>query len=282
MGNLLIIAVITYDRHLHTPMYLFLKNLSFIDLCYISVTVPKSILNGLTGSVSISLLGCVLQVYWVTFLACAELLLLTAMSYDRYIAICCPLHYDSIINRGASVKMVAVSWLGGSFNGFVHTTATCTLPFCGFNVIHQFFCEIPQLLKLSSSRRNVPELAVTMVSAVFVLLSFIAVIISYVHIFSAVMKISSAEGQSKAFSTCLPHLVVFTTFLITCVFEYLKPTSDSPSILDVLLSVFYIVNLVGFSDFKLVRISRDWSVGQSVLKQLLVTIRKRSSKKPLM
>ncbi|XP_038605976.1 olfactory receptor 14A16-like [Tachyglossus aculeatus] len=148
MGNLLIVAVTTLDRRLHTPMYFFLRNLSLIDLCFISTTVPKSILNSLSNRQSISFLGCVSQVFSYLMFAATDLIFLTVMSYDRYVAICCPLRYYVTMDQGACWKMVVASWLGGGLYALMNTTATFSCHLCGPRVIHQFFCDIPQLLKL--------------------------------------------------------------------------------------------------------------------------------------
>ncbi|XP_038610275.1 olfactory receptor 14A16-like [Tachyglossus aculeatus] len=241
MGNILIIVIVTFHPCLHAPMYLFLKNLSFVDICYISVTVPKAIFNNLMHSNFISFLGCVLQVFFLVFFAFTELATLTAMSYDRYVAICYPLHYEIIVNRGACLHMVAASWLSGGFFGLMHTAASFSEPFSGSNVIPQFFCDIPQLLRISHPKAIIREMGVTIFNLNLSFLCFVSIIISYIHIFSTVLRIPSAEGRSKAFSTCLPHLIVVTFFISTGSFAYLKPISDSPSFLDLLLSLFYMV-----------------------------------------
>uniref|UniRef100_A0A4X2LBI2 Olfactory receptor n=1 Tax=Vombatus ursinus TaxID=29139 RepID=A0A4X2LBI2_VOMUR len=241
MGNLLIILVTTIDLRLHTPMYFFLRHLSFIDLCYISVTVPKSILISLTHSNSISIPECATQIYCIVFFACAELALLTVMSYDRYAAICHPLHYETLMNRGACLQMATASWLNGSLSGIMHTVSTFSVPFCKANVLGQFFCEIPHLLKLSCSPPNFAEIGTTVTTTILGLGCFFYIVISYVYIFSTVLRMPSTEGRSKAFFTCLPHLIVTTVFFTTAFVAHVKPTSDTPSVLDLLVSVFYVV-----------------------------------------
>lgn len=141
--NLLIIMVSTFDQHLHNPMYFFLKHLSFLDLCYTLVTLPKAIVGNVTHSSSIFLWGCILQVFLVVFLACTEMALLTVMSYDRYVAICRPLHYEVIMKRGACINMVTYSWFSGGASGILHTATTFSLPLKASRLVHQFFCEIP-------------------------------------------------------------------------------------------------------------------------------------------
>ncbi|XP_037374371.2 olfactory receptor 14A16-like [Talpa occidentalis] len=241
LGNGLIVFITTLDRHLHTPMYFFLRSLSFSDLCLISATVPKSIANSLRHSSSISFLGCVLQVFVLFLSVGAELHLLTVMSLDRYAAICHPLHYEVIMSRDRCVQLTAVSWLGGGLDAVMHTAGTFSLSYCGSNVVHQFFCDIPQLLAISCSGNLINELVPILISVVWGMCCFIFIIISYVHIFSAVRKIPSTEGKAKVYSTCLPHLLVVVLFLSTACFAYLKPTSGTPSMSDLVISMFYTV-----------------------------------------
>uniref|UniRef100_F7FSM4 G-protein coupled receptors family 1 profile domain-containing protein n=1 Tax=Ornithorhynchus anatinus TaxID=9258 RepID=F7FSM4_ORNAN len=238
-GNLLIIAVTTLDRHLHTPMFFFLRHLSVLDLCLISVTVPKSFFNSVTNNNSISFQGCVLQVFFFVLAVVSEVALLTVMSYDCYAAICHPLRYEVIMNRGVCGKMAAASWLSGGLSGLMHMATTFSEPFSGPNVIHQFFCDVPQLLKLSGPQGNISEYSLTVLSASSFAICFSYITVSYIRIFSAVLKMPSAEGRSKAFSTCLPHLIVVTFFISTGVSEYLIPSFNCPTGLDLLLSVFY-------------------------------------------
>ncbi|XP_012788880.1 olfactory receptor 14A16-like [Sorex araneus] len=239
MGNTLIIIIISWAQHLHTPMYFFLKNLSFLDLCMISVTVPKSIANSVTQDHSISFLGCATQVFLFILTAATELHLLTVMSFDRYAAICHPLHYDLIMNRGLCVQMTAGSWVGGFLVSLMHTASTFSLSFCDSNVIHQFFCDIPQLLAISCSESLLIETIPILLGVLVDTCCFVSIVITYVYIFSTVRKIPSSEGRSKAFSTCIPHLVVVVLFLTTGIFAYMKPTSKSPSISNLVISVFY-------------------------------------------
>ncbi|XP_055968265.1 olfactory receptor 14A16-like [Sorex fumeus] len=239
MGNVLIIIIISWAQHLHTPMYFFLKNLSFLDLCMISVTVPKSIANSVTQDHSISFRGCATQVFFFILTAATELHLLTVMSFDRYTAICHPLHYDLIMNRDLCVQMMAGSWVGGFLVALMHTASTFSLSFCGSSVIHQFFCDIPQLLAISCSESLLRETVTILIGVVLDSSCFIFIVITYVYIFSTIRKIPSSEGRSKSFSTCIPHLVVVVLFLSTAVFAYLKPISESPSISDFVISMFY-------------------------------------------
>ncbi|XP_065419113.1 olfactory receptor 14A16-like [Chrysemys picta bellii] len=241
MGNLLIFMAIGFNHHLHTPMYFFLMNLSIIDLCSISVIIPKSMANSLMNTRSISYAGCVGQVFFLIFLLGVDLSLLTVMAYDRYVAICQPLHYETIMNSRTCVQMAAGAWISGILYSVLHTGNTFALTFCGGNMVDQFFCEIPHLLKLACSDSYLSEVWVLAFSACLVLGSFVFIIVSYVHIFKSVLRIPSEQGQHKAFSTCLPHLTVVSLVVCTGIFAYLKPTSSSPSPLDLVVAVLYSV-----------------------------------------
>ncbi|EFB26958.1 hypothetical protein PANDA_020728, partial [Ailuropoda melanoleuca] len=201
IGNLLIITLTTIDQHLQTPMYFFLKNFSLIDICYISVTVPKFIMNSLANSHSISFMGCASQVFFVVFFADTEFALLLVMSYDRYVAICCPLHYHVIMNRGSSVQMVTASWFSGCVYGSIHVAGTFSVHFCGSNIVHQFFCDVPSLLTLACSGEQILEYVFIIVSCCFGFICFILLVVSYVYIFSTVLRIPSAKGKVKSLST---------------------------------------------------------------------------------
>lgn len=240
LGNLLIITVTTKDHQLHTPMYFFLKNLSFLDLCLLSITVPKSIMNSLMNHNTISFHGCVLQVFFFFLLASTEVALLTVMSYDRYVAIRHPLRYDIVMGHRACVQMATTSWVSGGLNAVLHTTSTFSIPMCGPPEIHQFFCDVPQLLSLACSN-NIGELVVIGISLVLDFGCCVFIDISYIYIFSTVLRMPSREGRRKATSTCLPHLLVVTLFLSSGFFAYLHPLPKSPSLFDLLVSVFYTV-----------------------------------------
>ncbi|XP_049620848.1 olfactory receptor 14J1-like, partial [Suncus etruscus] len=240
-GNILIITTTTIDESLSSPMYYFLKHLSFLDLCYISVTVPKFIYNSYMQSGIISIWECILQCFAFIACSCTELVMLTVMSYDRYVAICLPLHYDIIMNVKTCFQGVIGVWVSGVIIGVMHTTATFSICFCAPRIIHQFFCDIPQILKLSCSNDYLAEVGVFVFTAFLSLFCFMFIGFSYLHIFSSVLRMSSAEGRSKTFSTCLPHLTVVIVFLSTGAFEYFKPHSDSPTALDIFLTIMYTV-----------------------------------------
>ncbi|XP_005338899.2 olfactory receptor 14J1 [Ictidomys tridecemlineatus] len=241
IGNILIITTTSMDHSLSSPMYFFLKHLSFLDLCYISVTVPRSICNSFMHNGYISLWECILQCFAFTLCGCAEMALLTVMSYDRYVAICLPLRYEVIMDISTCVHGLLAVWASGILGGVMHTAATFSIHFCGANIIHQFFCDVPQLLKLSCSNEYVSELGVSGFLALLTFACFISIGVTYMHIFSTVLRIPSAEGRARAFSTCLPHLSVVILFVSTSAFDFLKPHSESPTVSDFLLTVFYTV-----------------------------------------
>uniref|UniRef100_A0A8C3JEC3 Olfactory receptor n=1 Tax=Calidris pygmaea TaxID=425635 RepID=A0A8C3JEC3_9CHAR len=241
LGNGLIITAIACDHHLHTPMYFFLLNLSLLDLGSISTTVPKSMVNSLWNTKTISYSDCAAQVFLYLFWIGGEYFLLTVMAYDRYVAICKPLHYGTLLGSRACVHMAAAAWGSGFLHALLHTASTFSIPLCQGNTINQFFCELPQILKLSCSDSYLTELGLTMFSAFFVLGCFVFIVVSYVQIFRAVLRIPSEQGRHKAFSTCLPHLAVVSLFLSTALFAGLKPRSISSLSLDLVVTFLYSV-----------------------------------------
>ncbi|XP_069738014.1 olfactory receptor 14A16-like [Phaenicophaeus curvirostris] len=241
LGNGLIITTIACDQQLHTPTYFFLLNLSLLDLGSISTTVPKSMANSLWDTKAISYAGCVAQIFLYVFLFSAEFSLLTIMSYDRHVAICKPLHYGTLLGSRACVHMAAAAWGAGFLAALLHTANTFSLPLCQGNALHQFFCEIPQILKLSCSDSYLREVGLLVVSVWLFFGCFLFIVVSYVQIFRAVLRIPSEQGRHKAFSTCLPHLAVVSLFLSTGFFAYLKPSSVSSPLVDLVVSVLYSV-----------------------------------------
>ncbi|KAM6225880.1 olfactory receptor 14A16-like [Porphyrio hochstetteri] len=241
LGNGLIIITIACDQHLHTPMYFFLLNLSVLDLGCISTTVPKSMANSLWDTRAISYTGCVAQLFLFAFLIVTEFCLLTVMAYDRYVAICHPLHYGTLLGSRACVHMAAAAWASGFLNAVLHTANTFSLPLCHGNAVDQFFCEIPQILKLSCSDAHLRENGVIVVGVCLDFGCFVFIVVSYVQIFRAVLRIPSQQGRHKAFSTCIPHLAVVSLFLISAVFAHLKPPSISSLFLDLVLTFLYSV-----------------------------------------
>ncbi|XP_054506909.2 olfactory receptor 14C36-like [Agelaius phoeniceus] len=228
-------------HHLHTPMFFFLLNLALSDLGSICTTVPKAMHNSLWDTSTISYSGCAAQVFFFIFFIAAEYFLLTIMCYDRYVSICKPLHYGTLLGSRACAHMAAAAWASGFLNALLYTANTFSLPLCHGNVLGQFFCEIPQILKLSCSQSYLRELGIIVVGACVVSGCFVFIVLSYVQIFRAVLRIPSEQGRHKAFSTCLPHLAVLSLFLSTSFFAYLKPPSISSPSLDLAVSVLYSV-----------------------------------------
>ncbi|XP_059691006.1 olfactory receptor 14C36-like [Gavia stellata] len=241
LGNGLIITAIVCDHHLHSPMYFFLLNLSLLDLGSISTTLPKAMANSLWDTRAISYSGCAAQVFLFLFFIAAEFYLLTIMAYDRYTAICKPLHYGTLLGSRACVHMAAAAWGSGLLNAVLQTANTFSLPICQGTVLKQFFCEVPQILKLSCSDSYLREVGLIVVSACFAFGCFVFIVLSYVQILRAVLRIPSEQGRHKAFSTCLPHLAVVSLFLSTIMFSYLKPPSISSPSLDLVMAVLYSV-----------------------------------------
>ncbi|XP_064360685.1 olfactory receptor 14A16-like [Dromaius novaehollandiae] len=241
LGNGLIITAVACDHHLHTPMYFFLLNLSLLDLGSISTTVPKSMANSLWDTRAISYSACAAQAFLFVFFMSAEYSLLTVMAYDRYVAIYRPLHYRTLMGTRACVQMAAAAWASGFLYAVLHTGNTFSIPLCQGNTVDQFFCEVPQILKLSCSDAYLRETGVLVVSVCLVFGCFIFIVVSYVQIFTAVLRIPSEQGRHKAFSMCLPHLAVVSLFVSTDMFAYLKPPSVSSTSLDLVVAVLYSV-----------------------------------------
>ncbi|XP_042645180.1 olfactory receptor 14J1-like [Tyto alba] len=241
LGNGLIITAIACDHHLHTPMYFFLLNLSLLDLGSISTTLPNSMANSFQDTRAISYQVCAVQVFFFVFFLGGECALLTIMAYDRYVAICQPLHYGTFLGSRACVHMAAAGWGTGFLYATLHTANTFSLPLCHGNVVDQFFCEIPQILKLSCSGSYLREVGLIIVTALLIFACFVFIVMSYVQIFRAVLRIPSEQGRHKAFSTCLPHLAVVSLFISTAFFAYLKPPSISSPSLDLVVAVLYSV-----------------------------------------
>ncbi|KAM8795497.1 olfactory receptor 14A16-like [Eudromia elegans] len=239
LSNGLIITAVACDHHLHSPMYYFLLNLSILDLGIITTTVPKSMANALWDTRVISYLGCTSQVFFLFFLCSAECLLLTIMAYDRFVAICRPLHYGSHMNTRACAKMAAAAWGTGFLNAALHTGNTFSVPLCQGNEVEQFFCETPQILKLSCSDAYLKEAGVLVLSLCLAFLCLVFIVMSYVQIFTVVLRIPSEQGRHKAFSMCLPHLAVVSLFVSTGMFAYLKPPALSSPSVDLVVAVLY-------------------------------------------
>ncbi|KAM7004033.1 olfactory receptor 14J1-like [Passerculus sandwichensis] len=241
LGNGLIISAVACSHHLHMPMFFFLLNLALSDVGSICTTVPKAMHNSLWDTRNISYTGCAAQLFFFLFFISAEYSLLTVMCYDRYVSICKPLHYGTLLGSRACAHMAAAAWASGFLNALVHTANTFSLPLCQDNALGQFFCEIPEILKLSCSKSYLRELGLLVVTSSLSFGCFVFIVFSYVQIFRAVLRIPSEQGRHKAFSTCLPHLAVVSLFISTAAFAYLKPPSISSRSLDLALSVLYSV-----------------------------------------
>ncbi|KAM7032627.1 olfactory receptor 14A16-like [Acridotheres tristis] len=241
LANGLIISAVACDHHLHTPMFFFLLNLALTDLGCICTTVPKAMHNSLWNTRTISYEGCAAQVFFFVFFLGSELSLLTIMCYDRYVSICKPLHYGTLLGSRACAHMAAAAWASAFLNALLHTANTFSLPLCHGNALGGFFCEIPPILKLSCSHSSLRELGLIVLSAFLYSGCFVFIVFSYVQIFRAVLRLPSEQGQHKVFSTCLPHLTVVSLFLSTVMIAHLKPLSISSPSLDLSLSFLYSV-----------------------------------------
>ncbi|RMC03915.1 hypothetical protein DUI87_19252 [Hirundo rustica rustica] len=241
LANGLIISAVACGHLLHMPMFFFLLNLALTDLGSICTTVPKAMHNSLWDTRTISYSGCVAQVFFFAFFIASEFAFLTIMCYDRYVSICKPLHYGTLLGSRACAHMAAAAWASGFLNGLVHTANTFSLPLCHGNTLGQFFCEVPHILKLSCSHSKLRELGLLVITFCLGFCCFAFIVFSYVQIFRAVLRIPSEQGRHKAFSTCLPHLAVISLFIITDTFVYLKPPSISSPAMDLMVSVLYSV-----------------------------------------
>nr|XP_028560162.1 olfactory receptor 6B2-like [Podarcis muralis] len=225
-GHLIIITIVRIDQHLQTPMYFFLSNFSFLEIWYTSNIVPKMLEVFLDKNKSITYAGCITQLYFLITLGTAECFILAIMAFDRYLAICNPLRYPTLMNDKVCLKLAVSSWIGAFIVNIPPLVALCRLPFCGPNEINHFFCDAPPLLKLSCTSPHEAELSNFIVATSVIVSSFLLILISYILILIAVLKIPSSTGRQKAFSTCGSHLVVVTIFYGTLMFMYVRPTSN--------------------------------------------------------
>ena len=241
LGNTTIIALSYLDPHLHTPMYFFLSNLSFLDMCYTTSIVPQLLVNLSRADKSISFGGCVVQMYISLALGCTECILLGVMAFDRYAAVCKPLHYTVIMHPRLCALMASASWITGFANSLLQTALVFLLPRCGRNKLDHFFCEIPPFLKLACVDTTM-NVYVTFIGSVIILLTPVSLIMfSYVQIVRAVLRIKSTAGQRKAFGTCGSHLTVVSLFFGTAIYVYFQPSSNNSQDQDKFMSLFYTV-----------------------------------------
>nr|XP_020742959.1 LOW QUALITY PROTEIN: olfactory receptor 4S2-like [Odocoileus virginianus texanus] len=235
-GNLLILLMVFSDPRLHTPMYFFLSNLSFVDIAYSSATAPKMIADFVSAEKIISYWGCVTQMFTFHFFGCAEIFVLTVMAFDRYAAVCQPLCYTTIMSTTACTVLAALSWLGALAHSFVQTFLTFQLPFCSSQIIDHYFCDVHPVLKLACADTTLVNMLVIANSGLISLGCFLILLASYTVILFSLRK-QSAEGRRKALSTCGSHFTVVTFFFVPCIFIYLRPSTTFP--LDKAVSVFY-------------------------------------------
>ncbi|XP_038181315.1 olfactory receptor 1E5-like [Arvicola amphibius] len=241
LGNLLIIILIQLDSSLHTPMYLFLSNLSFSDLCFSSVTIPKLLQNMQSQDPSIPYAACLTQMYFFLLFAGFESFLLVVMAYDRYVAICFPLHYASIMSTKLCLLLVALSWLLTTVISLTHTLLMARLSFCADHVIPHFFCDMSALLKLACSDVQVNETMIFIMGGFVIILPFLLIFLSYVRIVSSTLKVPSSRSVRKAFSTCGSHLSMVSLFYGTIIGLYLCPSTDNSTVKETVMTVMYTV-----------------------------------------
>ncbi|XP_077320404.1 olfactory receptor 5V1-like [Lithobates pipiens] len=225
-GNLLLIFVVKINPKLRTPMYFFLSNLSIIDLCFSSSIVPILLINTLSKDTSISLHGCAAQMFFSLVLGATECLLLAVMAYDRFAAICKPLHYNLIMNKKLCSGLALAAWSGGVVNATIQVILTFQLPYCRSHHVNHFFCEVPPFLRLSCKDTRLNELAMYIAAGIIALFAFLLTLISYARIISTILMINSSQGRRKSFSTCASHLIVVTLFYGTIMSIYLRPRSS--------------------------------------------------------
>ncbi|XP_064135860.1 olfactory receptor 1C1-like [Loxodonta africana] len=238
-GNILIILAIASDSHLHSPMYFFLSNLAFVDICFTSNIVPQMVVNGLTGTKTISFSGCLTQLFFFISFVNMDSLLLCVMAYDRYVAICHPLRYTTLMNPHLCVQLVAGLSVVTYLHAFLHTALIARLSFCASNVIHHFFCDLNMILQLSCSDISFNVMVIFTEGILLALTPFICILISYGFIFSAILKITSSEGTQRAFSTCGYHLSVVVLFYGTASAIYFSPSSSHTPERDTLSAIMY-------------------------------------------
>ncbi|XP_061445096.1 olfactory receptor 10A7-like [Rhineura floridana] len=241
VGNLLIVFLVVVDQHLHTPMYFFLMNLSCLETCYISTILPRMLASFLTGNRSISITGCLAQYYFFGFCAATECYLLAMMSYDRYLAICKPLRYTSIMNVRLCIQLAFTSWMSGLVTNTIITSFMLQLTFCGPNVIDHFFCDIYPVANISCSNTHLVKLATFILGLMGTGPPFLLTLASYVCIILTVLKIKSKAAQQKAFATCSSHLIVVTLFYGSIFLVYIVPETETLNELHKTFSLFYTV-----------------------------------------
>ncbi|KAM6160797.1 olfactory receptor 5B2-like [Erethizon dorsatum] len=241
LGNLGMVTLILLDSRLHTPMYFFLSNLSLVDCVYSSAVTPKVMAGLLTGDQVISYGGCAAQMFFFVAFASVDCFLLAAMAYDRYVAVCKPLRYTTTMTVSVCAHMALGCCVWGFVESAIHTGLTFSLSFCHSNVVHHFFCDIPPILALSCSAIYVNEVMLFILAAFNVSFALVVILTSYLFILITILRMHSAEGRKKAFSTCASHLTAVTIFYGTVIFMYLQPSSSHSMDNDQMASVFYTI-----------------------------------------
>ncbi|XP_075384159.1 olfactory receptor 1F1-like [Tenrec ecaudatus] len=241
LGNLLIILAISTDSRLHTPMYFFLSNLSFVDLCISSTIVPNMLINHILSSHTISFPGCLTQMYFFIMFISMDNFLLAVMAYDRFVAICHPLHYTTKMTHQLCALMVSGCWVIANGNALLHTLLMARLSFCADNRIPHFFCDVAPLLKLSCSDTHINEMVINTDGVLIMITPFICILVSYICITTAVLRVPSTKGKWKAFSTCGSHLAVVSLFYGTIIAVYFTPSSSHSAEKDIAAAVMYTV-----------------------------------------
>nr|XP_034991442.1 olfactory receptor 2AP1-like isoform X2 [Zootoca vivipara] len=241
VANLLIVFLVVVDQHLQTPMYFFIMNLSFLETCYISTILPRMLVSFLTGDRSISIKGCITQYYFFGFLAATECYLLAMMSYDRYLAICKPLHYSTIMNGRLCLQLAFTSWISGLLTNTIITSLMVELTFCGPNEIDDFFCDVYPVANLSCSNTHIVRTAVFILGLIVTLPPFLLTLASYSCIISTVLRMKSKVAQQKAFSTCSSHLIVVSLFYGSIFLVYIVPETETLKKLHKMFSLFYTI-----------------------------------------
>ncbi|XP_044842431.1 olfactory receptor 12D1-like [Mauremys mutica] len=263
LGNGAIMAVVLAEPRLHTPMYFFLGNLSWLDICYSSVTVPKMLAGFLSKHQIISFTGCLVQLHFFHFLGSSEAVLLAVMAYDRYVAICNPLRYRLVMNPRVCLLLAVATWSSGFLHALMHTVMTSQLHFCGPNHVHHFFCDIKPLLSLACSSTHLNLSLLNIVTGGIVIGPFILTLLSYLYIISfLLLKVQSRESRRKAFSTCTAHLTVVTLLYVPVIFNYVLPSQGDSQDRDMIATLMY-------------------SIVTSVLNPLIYTLRNREVKSAL-
>eukprot|EP00073_Rattus_norvegicus_P046581 XP_017448729.1 PREDICTED: olfactory receptor Olr848 isoform X1 [Rattus norvegicus] len=238
-GNGVLIIASIFDPHLHTPMYFFLGNLSFLDICYTTSSVPSTLVSQISKKRNISFSGCAVQMFVAFAMGSTECLLLGMMAFDRYVAICNPLRYSIIMSKEVYVSMASASGFSGGINSVVQTSLVMRLPFCGYNVINDFTCEVLAVLKLACADISLNIVTIAISNMAFLVLPLLLIFFSYANILSNILRLHSVDGRSKAFSTCAAHLTVVVLFYGTALSMYLKPSSVNSQEIDKFMALIY-------------------------------------------